>query len=500
MSLDSRGFNEGLSNRSKADYVLTSPKRGAGASLRLRNSERKVLLFIIDVLLLNTALMVAWALGNDTPDTLAQLLDPFKWYITLTVVWGLVALFFDVYDLARAASTMNSIRNVAAAVATTVLVYTFIPQLTPPLISRGIIFIFGGLALVSIAAWRVVYANLFAQPRFTQRALVVGAGLAGRTLVDMFRTAPDDANPYRGTGYQIMGFVDDSVQLNGQDVRGIPVLGGHSVLVPMAQALDVDEIILAITHRHDIVDGLFDELLRCRELGLRVTTMSTIYERLLARVPVQHVGRNLSDALPMDEDAGHRLYLVAKRVVDLAASLAGMAVLALVIPFVAISNRMFSPGPLFYRQWRVGAGGRPFHCIKFRSMVPDAEKHTGAVWARSGDDRITPAGRVMRKTRIDELPQFINVLRGEMSLIGPRPERPEFVESLAKTVPLYRARHAVRPGITGWAQVQYRYGNTVDDSRIKLEYDLYYVKNANMLLDLRIILRTISVMLQLKGQ
>jgi exopolysaccharide biosynthesis polyprenyl glycosylphosphotransferase len=202
----------------------------------------------------------------------------------------------------------------------------------------------------------------------------------------------------------------------------------------------------------------------------------------------------------MQESAGHRLYLVGKRTVDFSASLAGLALLALVIPFVAIANRMSSPGPLFYRQWRVGAGGRLFQCIKFRSMVPDAEKHTGAVWAKSDDDRITPAGRVMRKTRIDELPQFINVLRGEMSLIGPRPERPEFVESLAKTIPFYRARHAVRPGITGWAQVQYRYGNTVDDARIKLEYDLYYVKNASILLDLRIVLRTISVMLQLKGQ
>jgi exopolysaccharide biosynthesis polyprenyl glycosylphosphotransferase len=466
----------------------------------LRNSERKVLLFLVDVLLLNFALMVAWVVGNGTPDTLALVLTPYKWYITLTVVWGLVALFFDVYDLARAASTMNSVRSVAAAVVTTVLVYTFIPQLTPPLISRGIIFIFGGLALASIVTWRIVYANLFAQPRFTQRALVVGAGLAGRTLVEALKTVPDDANPYRGTGYQIMGFVDDSARLNGLHVQGVPVLGAHNVLVPMAQALDVDEIILAITHRHDIVDGLFDELLRCRELGLRVTTMSTIYERLLGRVPVQHIGRNLSDALPMDEDAGHRLYLVAKRIVDFSASWAGMVLLALVIPFVAIANRTSSPGPLFYRQWRVGAGGRPFQCIKFRSMVPDAEKHTGAVWAKSGDDRITPAGRFMRKTRIDELPQFINVLRGEMSLIGPRPERPEFVENLAKSIPFYRARHAVRPGITGWAQVQYRYGNTVDDSRIKLEYDLYYVKNASTLLDLRIVLRTISVMLQLKGQ
>jgi len=177
----------------------------------------------------------------------------------------------------------------------------------------------------------------------------------------------------------------------------------------------------------------------------------------------------------------------------------GLVFLALLMPALALANRLGSPGPLFYRQARVGRRGQPFQVLKFRSMIPDAEAASGAVWAADNDPRITAVGRFLRRTRLDELPQVINVLRGEMSLIGPRPERPEFVEQLAHSIPFYRARHSVRPGLSGWAQVQYRYGNTADDSRIKLEYDLYYVKHASFLLDLRIALQTIGVMLAFKG-
>lgn len=467
--------------------------------VRLYASERKLLLFILDVLLLNGALGLIWALRAETPISIVQLLDPYKWYITLTVVWVLWALFFDLYDLARAASVTTIVRSVSLAVPATVLMYTFIPRLTPPLVSRWNIVLFMGLAWAAVVVWRVAYARFFIQPWFKQQALVVGAGRAGRTLAEMLQIAPNDANPYRGTGYQLRGFIDDKQELAGQKIGGIPVLGGREVLVPLIQAMQIDEIIVAITHRHAISSELFDDLLRCREMGIRITPMSTVYERLLGRVPVLHLGRDLQAALP-DEGGAHRLYRIYKRLLDVISSLVGLAALAIVASIVALANRLASPGPLFYAQTRVGRGGRPFECIKFRSMVPDAEKLTGAVWAAKDDERITPVGRVLRKTRLDELPQFINVLRGEMSLIGPRPERPHFVETLAQEIPFYRARHAVRPGITGWAQVQYRYGNNQDDARVKLEYDLYYVRNANFLLDLRILLKTATVMLQFKGQ
>lgn len=492
--------------RSNSGQATGTISRGWGRqrisppSLRLLTSERKLLLALTDIALINASLLVAWTLQSDGQTSPLTLLAPVKWYVTLTVVWFVLALFFDLYDLARAASTTAIVRSTSAAVVITVLIYTFIPRLTPPLMSRTAVFLFAGLAWLTVVGWRVIYAQLFVQPWFKQRALVVGAGWAGRTLAEALQLAPHDANPYRGTGYQLLGYIDDNQELVGKRVAGVVVLGGRDVLVPMAQALDVDEVIVAITHRNAIADALFDDLLRCRELGMRVSTMSALYERLLMRVPVEHVGRDLSMVLPVDDSAGRRFFTASKRAGDIIVSLFGLVVLALVAPVVAVVNAISSPGPLFYRQRRVGRHGQVFECLKFRSMIPNAEQHTGAVWSQVDDSRITPVGRILRKTRLDELPQFVNALRGEMSVIGPRPERPEFVESLAHTIPFYRARHAVRPGITGWAQVQYRYGNTVDDARIKLEYDLYYVKHPSLLLELRILLKTASVMLQFKGQ
>ena len=468
-------------------------------SLNLRASERRLLLLAFDVLLINLALLLAVWIGWNRVSTLSQLLLPYKWYITLTVVWVVVGLFFDVYNLARAANTFTIVRAAAAAAVATVLLYSLIPSLTPILKSRTQIFVFLGLALLLLVGWRVLYSQFFVQPFFHQRALVVGAGWAGRTLVSAMQVAPHDANPYRGTGYEFVGFIDDDPACAGTTVEDIPVLGGHESLLPMAAALQVNEVILAITHRHAINDVLFDDLLRCREQGIHLSTMSDLYERLLGRVPVQHVGRDLYMALPSADSAYQRLYNIIKRLIDLISALPGMAVLLLALPWVALANRLSSPGPLFYRQARVGKGGKTFDVFKFRSMAPDAEATTGAVWAAANDSRITTVGRFLRKTRLDELPQFLNILRGEMSLIGPRPERPEFVDKLADEIPFYRARHAVRPGLTGWAQVQYRYGSTQDDARIKLEYDLYYVKHASFLLDLRIALQTIPVMLLFKG-
>ena len=468
--------------------------------LRLRTSERKLLLLGVDLLIINAALVLAWVLGANAPVELETVFAPYKWFITLTIVWGVSALFFDVYDLARAASTTQIVRSAGAAALVTVSVYILIPWFAPPLASRTLIFGFAILAWVGIVSWRMAYAQLFVQPWFKRRALVVGAGWAGRTLEEMLRVAPHDANPYRGTGYELVGFVDDNADYAGTTIGDVPVLGGHQVLVPAAKTLQIDEIILAITHRHAIDNALFDDLLRCRELGVQVTPMVVIYERLCGRVPVDHVGRDLYAALPTGDSAYERFYLVLKRILDGGIGLLALPVLAVVALVVALGNALTSPGPLFYKQERVGKGGKIFMVYKFRSMVPNAEAKTGAVWAAANDNRITPVGKILRRARLDELPQVINVLRGEMSLIGPRPERPEFVEELAKTLPFYRARHAVRPGITGWAQVQYRYGNTSEDSKVKLEYDLYYVKHISVLLDLRIILQTIQVMLLFKGQ
>lgn len=468
--------------------------------LGLRISERRVVLTLVDILLINSALIVATTLVGDFVPTVANIFAYSKWFIVLTIVWYGCALFFDCYDLARSASASISAKSALFAGLAAMLLYTFIPYFTPPLTSRGLIFYLTAFAVGSVVTWRIVYARVFVQPWFQQRALIIGAGKSGRALAAAIQAAPaNDANPYRGTGYQIVGFIDDDAGLRGETIEGAPVLGDHRAMVQLAKALRVNEIILAITHRHAIADELFDALLHCREAGLRITPMATVYERLTGRLPIDHVGRDLETVLPTGDNAGERLYQLTKRLVDIVSAIVGLTLMSIMIIPIAIFNAKDSPGPLFYKQRRVGQGGKIIEVYKFRSMRPDAEEGTGAVWAKKNDDRITPIGRILRKTRLDEMPQFINVLKGEMSLIGPRPERPEFVNALSLMLPFYRARHAVKPGITGWAQIRYGYGSTNDDSHVKLEYDLYYVKHASPLLDTMIILQTVPVMLLGKG-
>ncbi|NLE52681.1 MAG: polyprenyl glycosylphosphotransferase, partial [Chloroflexi bacterium] len=188
-----------------------------------------------------------------------------------------------------------------------------------------------------------------------------------------------------------------------------------------------------------------------------------------------------------------------KRAVDLLLAIVGLAIFAALLPLIVVSMKLDSPGPIFFRQQRVGKSGRLFWVVKLRSMIPDAERETGPRWASDDDPRVTRVGRLLRKTRLDEMPQLYNVLRGEMSIIGPRPERPEFVEALSQTIPFYRTRHVVKPGITGWAQVRYHYGSSEEDALIKLQYDLYYIRHRSLALDVLIILRTAGKMLSFQG-
>ncbi len=467
--------------------------------MRMRVSERRMLLFVIDVALVNLALYAALHFGLLLEPQAALAWPNAKWYLTFTVVWVFAAFFFECYDLARAAWIVEGVRNGVFAAVSAVLVYTIIPWFTPPLENRRYIFFLVVFTALAIGLWRALYAQLFVQPWFKQRALIVGAGWAGRTLAQALQASSGVPNPHRGTGYELLGFVDDDPAQQGHVVEGLPVLGRLGDLLRLAERRDVDEIIVAITHRHAIEPAAFDVLLECQERGFRLVTMPVLYERLLGRVPVEHIGRDLQMIARMEDDARERLYLGLKRLMDLLLAFFGLLALGALIPLVALANAIACPGPLFYRQERVGRRGKPYTMIKFRSMIPLAEKDTGAVWACAGDQRITWIGRLLRKTRLDELPQVLNVLRGEMSVIGPRPERPEFVAQLARELPFYRARHTMRPGITGWAQVQYDYGSSVADALVKLEYDLYYIKHASILLDLRILLRTVSVMVLLKG-
>ena len=466
-------------------------RRRAGAGLT--PSERRLLLVMVDLILVNACLLVAVQLWLPFPlANILVLASSGKWFVTLTLLWLLFGSLFGVYDLLRASSITTGVRNSLAASLMVPLVYRFIPWLTPPAEPRMISFSLVALMGISIPAWRALYAQVLLQPIFKRRAMVVGEGAIARRLVPVRDEALelDGHRALRGSGYEIVATIQDV------PVADEKTLDPAHGLLCMIWSHSVDEVL--VSDSAELSPALQEALLDCRELGVRVTPLSLAYERLTSRIPVEYVERNLMLMVGGGDSAGERLYWLAKRLGDVCLALAAIILMLLLMPFIALGNILGSPGPLFYRQHRVGRGGSTFAILKFRSMVRDAET-SGAIWAEIDDPRVTPLGRWLRRTRFDELPQAINVLRGEMSVVGPRPERPEMTGEISRSLPVYRARHAMRPGITGWAQINYSYGRSVEDARTKLEYDLYYIKHASLVLDLLILIRTLRLMVRAEG-
>jgi sugar transferase (PEP-CTERM system associated) len=315
-----------------------------------------------------------------------------------------------------------------------------------------------------------------------------------------------------GTGSRALNLDELAAQGAGLDRKSIvgylPVKGGQNVIdssrilheqlsvVELTEKYGVDEIVVAVRDRRGGVLPM-PELLQCKLRGVRVTDVSTFFERERGQVRLDSL--NPSWLIFGEGFNNNALRDTVKRLFDLAASSALLIVTLPVMILAAICIRMDSPGTVFYRQERVGQGGRIFRICKFRSMRVDAEEDGKPKWASTRDDRTTRVGRVIRALHIDELPQIFNVFKGEMSFVGPRPERPFFVERLASKIPYYNARHSLKPGITGWAQVRYAYGASLDDAVEKIQYDLYYVKNHSLFLDLMILIETIHVVLWRKG-
>jgi lipopolysaccharide/colanic/teichoic acid biosynthesis glycosyltransferase len=245
---------------------------------------------------------------------------------------------------------------------------------------------------------------------------------------------------------------------------------------------------------------LFRALLDVQELGILVTPMQLLYEQITGRVPIEFIGDSWYVTLPLRHASTGGVYPFFNRIFDLAFSLIGVMGLGVILPFIWLAMRFDSPGPMFYSQERVGQGGRTFRVWKIRTMVVDAEKGGKAIWATKNDPRITRLGKLLRKLHLDEAPQFFSILRGEMSVVGPRPERPEFVAQLEKKIPFYRLRHAVKPGMAGWAILHAGYVDSEDDARLRVEYDLYYIKHQSIWFDLWILIRMFGHVLAFKGQ
>ena len=469
--------------------------RGVTKTWRLHISERRLLLGAGDLAAIGLALMVAVYFRLQTLGVVAALVWPNSHFIWWLVLWGLwlpLALISNLYDLHQAADPARSAVYAAGCALLTSAIYLVFPIYSAPLTrSRLAWLIFCVTAMLMTAVWRLIYARYITQPAFSRNILIVGAGTSGTQLAQELQRQGDAAST------KILGFVDRRAELHDTYIAGVPVLGDGTHLRNLAESMGANDIVVAITEPGGIRPELMTALVACWAGGINVVPMLTYYEQITGAVPVECIGQNLF-ALVTPQYVTQRLWDAARRVFDLVVGVVGLAVSALLLPLLALAITIDCPGPIFYKQRRVGRNGHLFDLAKFRSMIPDAESGK-AIWARENDDRITRVGRIMRKMRIDELPQFWNLINGTMTLIGPRPERPEFVKDLAQQIPYYNIRHAIKPGLTGWAQIKYHYGNTVDDAQIKLQYDLYYLKHRGPVLDMLIILHTVRTILRMAG-
>ncbi|MEP7062468.1 MAG: TIGR03013 family XrtA/PEP-CTERM system glycosyltransferase [Betaproteobacteria bacterium] len=343
-------------------------------------------------------------------------------------------------------------------------------------------------ALAVLAAVRGYFTHWGSTPMFVRRVLVFGTGPEAAAVERSLRQF--------GPSMSIVGFYPVPNQDGGHDVAAENVFPMTLPLAETARHHGVDDLIVAVRERRGGALPL-NELLQCKLSGVRVLDLSSYYERALGQVRLDTL--HASWLIFGDGFRQGFLRALVKRVFDVVVSLAVFVVALPIMVLAVIAIALEDGFPVLYRQERIGEAGRVFQVIKFRSMRQNAEHDGKPRWATSNDDRVTRVGRVMRKLRIDELPQLINVLKGDMSLVGPRPERPFFVDKLTREVPFYAARHSVKPGVTGWAQIRYRYGASVDDSMQKLQYDLYYVKNHTLFLDMLVLFETIGVVITGKG-
>jgi len=362
--------------------------------------------------------------------------------------------------------------------------YFFFPILA---IGRGIFILAVALLVPSLFIWRMYCQEIPFLSKRNENILIIGTGdlsiEIGKKIINK-----------GSSGYKVVGYIDEDRDRVGQRLFNPSIIGSFDDIIPIVQNRKIDKIIIAMAEMR----GKFpvDPLLRLRLNGVEVEEGISFYEKISEKIHVSHLKPGW---LIFSEGFHRRRIEIGKRLTDIILSAIGLVLVTPIMLITAILIKLDSPGPVLFRQERVGEGEKTFILLKFRSMRNDAESKTGPVWASENDQRVTGVGRFIRKIRIDELPQMINVLKGDMSFVGPRPERPHFIKMLEKEIPFYSLRHSVKPGITGWAQVRYEYGASVEDAMEKLQYDIYYIKNMSILFDLSIILETTKIVLLGEG-
>jgi sugar transferase (PEP-CTERM system associated) len=401
---------------------------------------------------------------------------------TLTGVVLLLSHGFDLYDTSQLSAKLDQAFRLLFVLGLVALglegVDHFVPGFLP---GRWSSLLGIGILTFALFCWRSAYSWVVRKPFFRERVYVLGTGDRAERLVRGLRQRSE-------LGIEVVGWTGN---LLGELTR--ESVGEH--LVSLAKENGVHRVIVAMPNRRGTLP--VDELLALRLAGVKVEEATSWLEKISGRIEVEQLYP--SWLIFADGFRFSGIFRLVRRLLNLSVALMGLVFSLPLLPFIVLAVKLDSSGPVLYRQRRVGRGGEIFYCYKFRTMRQDAEADTGATWASDDDPRITRTGRFLRASRLDEVPQLWCVLKGDMHFVGPRPERPEFVEWLSKEIPYYGVRHVVRPGITGWAQVQYKYGNTREDAREKLQYDLFYIKNASFGLDLLIWFQTIKIVLLGRG-
>lgn len=442
-----------------------------------------LMVLVTDLILITGCFLAATLLVVDFTE-IFLLYENGLWRMTLAVGSVMFGLYFqNLYADLRVRSNIVLVQQLALVIGTVFLSQALLTYVNRDLMMPRWIMIFGcGLILVTLPVWRAVF-SLYGLDAGGQKILFLGSNAVAQAVAERIIAHPE-------LGMYAVGVLSDQ-HAPGHELFGTQVLGGISFLRQAVAEYKPDRIVVGLTERRQSLP--VHDLLDIRFLGVRIEEAAATYEAATGRVattelrPSQLIFSSELGPIPR----AMRLQTLYSVFIAAVAILLSAPIMLL----VAIAVKLTSKGPILFRQKRVGLNGDTFTVFKFRTMRVDAEAKTGAVWATRNDPRVTSIGRQLRKTRLDEFPQLFNVLRGDMSVVGPRPERPEFVRTLTEQIPFYRQRHCVKPGITGWAQINYKYGETLQDTIIKLEYDLYYIKNLSFSLDMYIMFHTAKVML-----
>ncbi|UGS20539.1 exopolysaccharide biosynthesis polyprenyl glycosylphosphotransferase [Flavobacterium cyclinae] len=449
-------------------------------------SERKILLRFIDLFFPITVLAFIGHYFQFDYFKVSQ--TNFTWTIVLAVYLLLFGSIFEMYNLQTASNRLQISKSIILTSSVTVLVYLLTPFYTPVLPSNRLqILLFFFSILFSLSLGRYLYIVLFASNRFMKKVLFV----ANSKEIDFMVAELSKFNPH----YHVLGYIAIGESHHESKIE----LVSEEHLEEFVTRNYISEIVVISSKNKLTSLDLYTKLLGLLEKGIVIRKYNQVYESSTYRLPIQFEDKELYKFFPFSRSNQNKLYIYFNRLFDILLSIVGLLGFMLICPIIWLINLFFNKGSFFYTQERIGKNGVPFTIYKLRTMVQNAEQN-GAVFATTNDSRITPFGKFLRKTRLDEFPQFINVLKGDMAIIGPRPERKVFVDEISSVIPLYQSRHVIKPGLTGWAQVNYPYGANLEDSLMKLRYDLYYIKHRSLFLDINIIIKTLSTILFFRGQ